>query len=233
MPSSFRQIRAIAFDLDGTLLHSAPDLHYAVNQMLIELGREPVSLGQVTGWIGNGIEVLVQRALSRSFKVDTRLEPELVEQALGLFKLFYANALHRFSSLYPDVEAVLMALKAAGMKLAIVTNKATEFTLPLVQQFGLSGLIDLVVCGDTLPQKKPSPDQLLYCAEHFDISATELLMVGDSRNDIQAAKAALSPSIGLTYGYNYGEDIALCNPDRVLNQLAELPALLLSVPESV
>ncbi|GAA5215386.1 phosphoglycolate phosphatase [Corallincola platygyrae] len=222
----FADIHAVAFDLDGTLLDSAPDLAFAVNQTLLALGKPTVSLPQVAGWIGNGIEVLVKRALSDSFDICSRLSQQECQTAIALFKEHYADALHGYSKLYPNVLDVLSQLKEADIKVAVVTNKARQFAQPLVEQFGMSAFVDLLVCGDCLPEKKPSPLPLTHCLQQFGLLNAQMVMVGDSRNDIQAAKAASIPVIGLTYGYNYGEDIALSSPDAVIDDLGMLPDLL-------
>lgn len=220
----FTNIKAIAFDLDGTLIDSVPDLAAATRATLAELDLALCSEEQVRTWVGNGARVLMSRALCWS--LATQIQDEQLDEAMPIFMRHYEQHLEKHSRLYSDVTKVLDTLKVKGYPMALVTNKPYRFTIPLLQAFGLDSYFSVVLGGDSLPEMKPSPLPLVHVITEFDISAEQLLMVGDSRNDILAAKAAGARSIGLTYGYNYGEDIGLCGPDAVCNDFSEILATL-------
>ena len=222
----FHDKTLILFDLDGTLIDSVPDLTLAVNEMLSALGRENFSEETVRYWVGNGAQTLVKRALLGKREIDEAVDDALFEKALSLFLDFYGKHLAEATVTYPHVEETLRSLKRRGFRLAVITNKPFAFVGPILQGLGMEGLFELVLGGDSLPQKKPDPAPLLHACRTLDVPATEALMVGDSKNDILAAKAAGIQSIGVTYGYNYGEDIAVYGPDAVVDDLADIPDLL-------
>ncbi len=210
----------VMFDLDGTLLDSVPDLAAAVNVMLQQLGRAAVSLEQVSSWVGNGAMVLVQRALAGDIDYSDISEQQ-AQPALELFLQAYASEDSR-SQLYPGVLPALQQLKTAGCRLAIITNKPVQFLPALLRQFALDKYFDWVVGGDSLPQKKPHPAGLLWVMQQAAVSAEQSLFVGDSKNDIQAARAAGVPCIAMSYGYNHGRPIAEHKPDLVLDDMHQL-----------
>ncbi|MCE0557175.1 phosphoglycolate phosphatase [Motilimonas sp. E26] len=220
--SAYQQINTVLFDLDGTLLDSAPDLAQAVNQTLTAMVKATFPEEQVKGWVGNGANVLLKRALSGSTDISADICADELQQAHQLFKQHYAACLSEKSVLYPDVRMTLISLKQVGYKLAIVTNKPGQYMAPILSAYGLTGLFDLVVAGDCLAVRKPDPAPLLHACEVLGSKIEETLMVGDSKNDILAAKAANMAVAGLTYGYNYGEDIRLSEPDLVLDNISEL-----------
>ncbi|MER0126483.1 phosphoglycolate phosphatase [Franconibacter daqui] len=234
-------IRGVAFDLDGTLVDSAPGLAYAVDSALYALELPQAGEPRVITWIGNGADVLVQRALkwAREEKAAQRIaagKPALdamdipeEEQARMLRKLFdryYGEVVEESSFLFPDVEQTLHALHDNGMPMALVTNKPTPFVAPLLEALGIAKFFTVIIGGDDVTNKKPHPEPLLMVLEKLGLAAPELLFVGDSRNDILAAQAAGCCSVGLTYGYNYGEAIALSKPDIIFDHFRDLlPAL--------
>ncbi|MEB5923485.1 phosphoglycolate phosphatase [Franconibacter daqui] len=234
-------IRGVAFDLDGTLVDSAPGLAYAVDSALYALELPQAGEPRVITWIGNGADVLVQRALkwAREEKAAQRIaagKPALdamdipeEEQARMLRKLFdryYGDVVEESSFLFPDVEQTLHALHDNGMPMALVTNKPTPFVAPLLEALGIAKFFTVIIGGDDVTNKKPHPEPLLMVLEKLGLTAPELLFVGDSRNDILAAQAAGCCSVGLTYGYNYGEAIALSKPDIIFDHFRDLlPAL--------
>ncbi|GGP56998.1 phosphoglycolate phosphatase [Shewanella algicola] len=222
--SQWANIKAIAFDLDGTLIDSVPDLAAATNATLVECNLPEVSDALVRSWVGNGAQILMQRALSYASSMaedSTALQAQL-EQVMPRFMHHYGEHLQQHSLLYPHVLETLQQLTQAGYKLAIVTNKPYRFTVPLLTAFGLDGLFSEVLGGDSLAKMKPDPMPLQHLLQQWQLDNTQLLMVGDSKNDILAAKAANVMSIGLTYGYNYGEDIGLSEPDAVCEQFADI-----------
>jgi len=219
-----RNPQAILFDLDGTLVDSAPDIAYSVDHMLAELGRPPVGEGAVRYWVGNGAERLVKRALTGEMEAEP--DAVLFERAYPLFLEIYAAHVMIDSRLFPGVEQGLKQLHQLGYPLACITNKPARFTAPLLEGLGIASLLDLQVSGDTLPAKKPDPLPLRYAAEFFKVPAERTLMVGDSRNDVQAARAAGMQVVCVPYGYNHGDDIRETEPDAVIDDLTQLVELL-------
>ena len=220
----FTNIRALAFDLDGTLTDSIPGLAEAINLMLKTLGFPASGVDQITTWVGNGADVLVERALTHALG-RTPVVTES-EQARQLFNSYYAQTAEHGSALFPAVKETLQRLHQQQLPMAIVTNKPTLFVAPLLESLGIADMFSLVIGGDDVVVKKPHPAAIYLVLGKFGLHPQELLFVGDSRNDIQAAKSAGVPCAGLTYGYNYGEPIADSQPDRVLNTFDQLlPAL--------
>ncbi|MEL0629505.1 phosphoglycolate phosphatase [Psychromonas aquatilis] len=218
--------KAILFDLDGTLIDSAPDLALAINHMLTSIGREEISPTIIRSWVGNGASVLVQRGLSGQTEIDPDLDPALLEKSLAIFLDFYAKNLCVDTVTYPNVVPSLHALKDKGYQLAIVTNKPYDFIQPILDGLSLNGLFSLLVGGDSLEKRKPDPLPLHYACEKLGVTVEQCVMVGDSKNDILAANAANMQSIGLTYGYNYGEDINEHRPDVSFDDFANIIATL-------
>jgi phosphoglycolate phosphatase len=216
--------KLVLFDLDGTLVNSLPDLAFCVDEMLRQLGLPPAGLERVGRWVGNGVERLVKRALTGDFIAEP--EETLFASALPMFLELYAKNSSRSSQVYPGAKATLEWLQARSIPLACVTNKTARFTLPLLQNLGIDHYFGLVLSGDSLPEKKPHPLPLLTAAAHFRVQPKDCLMVGDSRNDIQAARAAGFTVVAVSYGYNHGQDIRTAEPDAVIDSLSELPGLL-------
>ncbi|HFQ5258009.1 TPA: phosphoglycolate phosphatase [Vibrio vulnificus] len=217
-----QEIKLIAFDLDGTLLDSVPDLAVAADQATREVGFPGVTELQVRDYVGNGADILIGRALSQSLTINPELSDELRAQARELFDDFYQQTGHKLSHLYPTVKETLKELHQAGFTLALVTNKPSKFVPDVLQQHGIADYFVDVLGGDSFPEKKPNPIALNWLMEKHQIQPTEMLMVGDSKNDILAAKNAGCASFGLTYGYNHGEPIAASEPDFVADSLAQL-----------
>lgn len=218
----FSDKKVIIFDLDGTLINSAPDLALAVNHMLKMLNRTTFNEDTIHQWVGNGAQTLVQRALCGKSEIDTDLDPALSAEALEIFLAFYAKNLCIATVTYPDVPSTLEALKNRGYTLAIVTNKPIAFVKPILSGLQIDGMFELYLGGDSLTKKKPDPMPLLHVAEKLSVTVNQCVMVGDSKNDILAAHAAQIQSIGLSYGYNYGEDIGNYNPDIVFDNFSDI-----------
>ncbi|WP_457605257.1 phosphoglycolate phosphatase [Nitratifractor sp.] len=211
----------ILFDLDGTLIDSVPDLADAVNLMLEELGREPFPEATIRGWVGNGAATLVRRALSGSHEPDPAVEP-LFEEARQRFLEHYGSRIPGRTLLYPGVRETLERLEERGYRMAIVTNKPEPFVAPILEGLGIAGPFELIVGGETLPVKKPDPLPLLHSCERLGVAPDDAVMVGDSRNDILAARAAGIDSVAVSYGYNYDEPIESYEPKVVLKRFEEL-----------
>ncbi len=225
-----RRPKMILFDLDGTLLDSAPDLAFSVNVMLLKFGLPPCGEEDVRAWVGNGTARLLGRALTGSLDGDPGAAR--VAEALPVFMAAYAeNTLVR-STLYPGVREALATLAEAGYPMGCVTNKAARFTTPVLRGLGLFDLFGIVLSGDTLPEMKPHPVPLLHAAAHFNVAPEDSLLVGDSITDIQAARAAGFGIVCMSYGYNHGRDIREGQPDAVLDRLTELPGLLEGLQQS-
>jgi phosphoglycolate phosphatase len=214
------QPRLIMFDLDGTLLDSAPDLAAAVDAMLQQLGRPPAGLDKVRLWIGNGARVLVRRALADQMDHSEVSESE-ADKALTLFMSLYGGG-HELTVVYPGVKEALAMLKSRRVPMAVITNKPERFVAPLLDEMGMDGYFSWIVGGDTLPQQKPDPAGLLYVMQKANVSADQALFIGDSRNDIRAARAAGVRCVAMTYGYNHGQPIADEFPDYLLDDLRQL-----------
>lgn len=222
----FENKKVILFDLDGTLINSAPDLALAVNHMLKSLKKETFPEKAIHDWVGNGALMLVKRALLGQSRIDKDLDEAVVSNALEIFLDFYANNLCVSTLTYDNVPHTLRNLKEKGYRLAIVTNKPFGFVEPILDGLGLHGLFELILGGDSLAQKKPDPAPLLHVCKVFAAEPEECVMVGDSKNDILAAHAAGMQSVGVTYGYNYGEDIGMYDPDIIIDDFAALQELL-------
>ena len=227
MDRSFLQpdhTKALLIDLDGTLVDSAGDLALAVDETMEKLGRQPPGLDPVRLWVGNGAAMLVKRALAGSMDPQAveQVDAALLEKAVGLFFDAYEKFCSQQTVLYPGVLPALEAWRASGIKLACVTNKPMVFTKRVLEAGGIRSFFDLVTAGDTLAVKKPDPGPLLHCMEVLGTTAEQTCMIGDSRTDIKAARAAGIGVVCVSYGYNHGRDIRLENPDRVIDRFTDL-----------
>ncbi len=212
-----KHLKAFAFDLDGTLTDSIADLAAAANRMRAALGMPPLEPSRIQSHVGDGIASLVHRALTD--ERDGVADPALWEQGYTLFVTEYAAHLCDHTRLYPGVLDGLQLLKTLQLPLAVVTNKSERLAVPLLQKLGIADLFSLVIGGDTLAEKKPSGLPVRHAAEVMGVEPTQLGMVGDSVNDVKAARAAGAVAVAVSYGY---EDVATLEADVVVDSLAQL-----------
>jgi len=217
-------VKAVVIDLDGTLLDTAPDLAEAANRMLAELQLPLIEETTLKTYIGNGIAKLIKRVLTRD--MDAEPDAALFAKARPIYEKHYAAVVSLYSRPYPGVIDGLNALQQAGYRLACITNKAEKFTVPLLKDTGLHDYFELILAGDTLPKKKPDPMPLLHACEKFGVRPDEMLLIGDSLNDTQAARAAGCHVFCVPYGYNRGQDVSALDLDAVVDTLAAAAQLI-------
>ncbi len=212
------------FDLDGTLVDSAPDLARAVDGVLGELGYPAAGEAMVRDWVGEGARRLLSRAITRT----ERYEPpaETLDHALARFFELYGQQLYRDSRPYPGVIPTLRKLAADGYRLAVVTNKPRRFAQPILEAMGVADAVPVVVGGECTPVRKPDPAPLRLALERLGATPEEALMVGDSAIDVAAARNLGIPVVCVPYGYSRGVDPADLGADAVLSGFGELAVLL-------
>jgi phosphoglycolate phosphatase len=214
-------------DLDGTLLDTVPDLAAAAGRMLAALNLPARTQEEIRSFIGRGIPSLVQRCLEAS--AGNARAAALQAEALTLFQDIYLEESGRRSAVYPGVIEGLAQMRAMRLRLACVTNKAARFTLPLLEQKGLAPYFELVVSGDTLARNKPDPMQLAHICAAFALAPEKVLLIGDSANDAQAARAAGCPVLCVSYGYNEGGEVHNFDCDAIVHSLSEAANILQSI----
>jgi phosphoglycolate phosphatase len=214
------QPKLIMIDVDGTLVDSVPDLTYCVDEMAVRLGMEKRGEDKVRHWVGNGVSKLVERAITG--ELEGQLDKELFDKAYPIFLNLYTENTARRSCLYEGVREGLDYLILQDYYLGCVTNKAAQFTHPLLKVLGIIDYFKIVISGDTLAKSKPDPMPLLYGAEHFGLRPEGCLMIGDSVSDVKASRSAGFDIICMSYGYNHGNNIADERPDLVIDSMSEL-----------
>jgi len=212
-------IRAAIIDLDGTMVHTAPDFHVAVNLMRADLGLAPIDIDTITHFVGKGTENLMRRVLAVDYG------PEDVERhfeaALASYMKHYVAINGAYSEVYPGVREGLEAFRAKRVRLACVTNKPLGFAVELLKKTGLHAYFEVVYGGDSLPKKKPDPLPLLTVCQDFGLQPDEVVAIGDSSNDAQAARAAGCKVLNVPYGYNHGEPIHSVDSDGIVPTLLD------------
>jgi phosphoglycolate phosphatase len=219
-------VRAAIIDLDGTMLDTMPDFYVAINGMLAELGLKPVAQEQIALMVGKGSENLIRSVLA--LDLDGAGVAARFEAAMDAYQRHYLSINGNHSALYPGVIEGLTAMKAQGLRLACVTNKPISFTTPLLKLKGLDGFFEVVYGGDSLPRKKPDPLPLQTVCADFGLTPAQVVAIGDSSNDAQAARAAGCPVLTVPYGYNHGEAIHKTDSDGIGATLLDAAILIRS-----
>jgi phosphoglycolate phosphatase len=223
------QIKAVLFDLDGTLLHTSPDLAAAASAALRECGYADIDPARVEQFVGKGIDVLVQRCLRHIGEADNG--PVFEKMCAAYMRHYEAlNGVH--ATPYDGVFEGLDALRAAGYQLGVCTNKTARFTQPLLERCNMAHYFDVVVSGDTTARKKPHPDMIEYAANRWGTRVSEILFIGDSGNDTAAARAAGCPVWVVPYGYNEGEPVQNLDCDGIVATLLEAAQRLPVLPKT-
>jgi len=207
--------QSVTFDLDGTLLDTIADLAEACRLMLEEIGEPPRSPAEVHSFVGKGMAVLVERCLTRESAPST----ERLAQAIDAFKRHYTVVNGKYTTIYPGVLEGLDAWRTGGLKMGIVTNKPAIFTEMLIERMGIADFFDVVVSGDTTDFKKPHPEPIRHACHWLGVAPERNLHVGDSINDILAARAAGSAAFCVPYGYNEGQPVDSADCDALVSDL--------------
>lgn len=221
--NNIQNIQAVAFDLDGTLCDSVPDLAASANAMREAMGLEPLPQETVQSYVGDGIGVLVHRSLTADY--HGKAEEKLWEQGFNEFVRHYHLNIANATRPYPETETGLALLQTLGLPLAVVTNKSERLAVKLLQDLELEQYFSIVIGGDTLPERKPSGAPLVHVADVLGIEPKNMLMVGDSHNDILAAKQAGCPSVGVRFGYGDMNELSQnpdTKPDWLIDALPEI-----------
>lgn len=207
--------QSVTFDLDGTLLDTIADLAEASNRMLANLGLPPRDEDEIRRFVGQGVVVLVRRCLDRGTPPDEAL----LARAVEVFKPHYAAVNGRKTRIFDGVLAGLDAWQATGLPLAVLTNKPAAFTEPLLERMGLAGYFAAIVSGDSTPFRKPHPEPLRHACMRMGRAVNTNLHIGDSRHDIETARAAGCTVYCVPYGYNEGEAIRREDCDALVENL--------------
>ena len=221
---SFKGIRAAIIDLDGTMVDTAPDFQVAINRMREEIHLAPLTLETITDFVGKGSENLMRRVLGVDFEaseVERRFE-----LALQRYQHHYLQINGNHSELYAGVHEGLLAMKKGGVRLACVTNKPIAFARPLLEKKGLIDLFEVIYGGDSLAHKKPHPLPMLTVCNDFDLQPAQVVAIGDSSNDSEAARAAGCRVLTVPYGYNHGQPVQTIDTDGIVESLLDAANLI-------
>ncbi|MFC5459765.1 phosphoglycolate phosphatase [Massilia niabensis] len=216
-------IRAAIIDLDGTMLDTVPDFELALNGMRAEFELAPITQDVIHPMVGKGSEKLIRDVLALDY--DAARIDALFDDAMAAYQRHYLAINGERSSLFDGVIEGLQAMRSLGLRLACVTNKPIAFTTPLLAQKGLAPFFELVYGGDSLPRKKPDPLPLLQVCKDFDLAPSQVLAIGDSSNDAEAARAAGCFVLTVPYGYNHGRPVQTIDSDGIVNSLLDAAEL--------
>jgi len=210
-------IKAAIIDLDGTMVDTAPDFHVAINRMRAEFDLAPLEIATIIEFIGKGSENLMRRVLGVDFSaadVETRFA-----QSMAAYQRHYLAINGQYSCVFPHVHEGLIAMQAQGLRLACVTNKPIAFAKPLLEKTGLAPYFEIIYGGDSLAKKKPDPLPMLTVCRDFSLQPHQVVAIGDSSNDAEAARAAGCPSLTVPYGYNHGQPVQAIESDGIVDSL--------------
>lgn len=226
MKAGSAAIRAAIVDLDGTMLDTVPDFHVAINRMRADFGLAPITQERIKLMVGKGSEHLVRGVLAADF--DAAGVEQRFGEAIAAYQRHYLDINGDHSELYGEVVAGLEAMAGMGLRLACVTNKPIAFAAPLLAQKGLAPYFEVVYGGDSLPRKKPDPLPLLQVCADFGLAPEQVVAIGDSSNDAEAARAAGCFVLTVPYGYNHGRAIHEADSDGIVSSLLEAATLISS-----
>lgn len=218
-------VKAVLFDLDGTLLDTVFDLHVASNGMLADLGRPEVAIEDIRAYVGRGLPNLVKRILAGNLEAADDPAPPPAD-ALASFRRHYAEVNGRATRPFPGVMEGLAAFKAMGLPLGVITNKAAAFTGPLLERTGLAPFMSVAVSGDQLPRFKPDPMPVIWACGRLGVSPADAVLIGDSLNDYKAGHAAGCRVFLVPYGYNEGQDVRGLDCDAIVATILDAASLI-------
>ena len=227
LPPLLSRVDAVIVDLDGTMVDTMGDFNEAINRMLRELDLPPIDAQHIEHMVGKGSEHLLRSVLKHVLALDGRALDAMNIEALypsawASYQRLYLAINGQFSAVYAGVEEGLQVLQSRGLRLVCLTNKPTSFALPLLKAKGLDGYFEMVFGGDAFERKKPDPLPLIKTCEALGTAPARTLMVGDSSNDAQAARAAGCPVVLVTYGYNHGQPVRGVDADGFVDSLKQL-----------
>lgn len=209
---------AVLLDLDGTLLDTIPDLAHAANAMRADLGLPALPQSLIATYVGRGVDNLIQRTLAEDLD-GAPIPPELLARGRASFAPRYHEVNGHKSALFEGVLPGLQRMQQMGLKMAVVTNKATEFTLPLLARTGLAPFMQAVVCGDTLAERKPHPAPMLHACKLLGVAPARSIVVGDSLHDAASGLAAGCRVLIVPYGYNEGHSVQTLKVDAIVETI--------------
>ncbi|MFY9346356.1 MAG: phosphoglycolate phosphatase [Orrella sp.] len=219
--------QAVLLDLDGTLLDTLPDLAGAANAMRQDLGLNTLPATEIGTYIGKGVDLLVARALAGNIEASTT-GGEAFERARQIFYSHYETLNGQLATFYPGVLEGLHAIQTMGIPMGVVTNKPTQFALPLLERTGLAPFMQTVVCGDSCEQRKPDPAPVFLACRQLGCDPQLTLTIGDSVNDALAARAAGCKVLAVPYGYNEGNPVTALEVDGIVESIQEAAFWLLN-----
>lgn len=227
LPPLLSRVDAVIVDLDGTMVDTMGDFNEAINRMLCELALPPIEPHHIEHMVGKGSEHLLRSVLKHVLALDGKalnaMDIEAIyPSAWASYQRHYLAINGQFSAVYAGVEEGLQVLQSRGLRLVCLTNKPTSFARPLLKAKGLDGYFEMVFGGDAFERKKPDPLPLIKTCEALGTAPARTLMVGDSSNDAQAARAAGCPVVLVTYGYNHGQPVRAVDADGFVDSLTQL-----------
>jgi phosphoglycolate phosphatase len=226
MKAGHAAIRGVIVDLDGTMLDTVPDFHVAINRMRADFGLAGISEQRIEQLVGKGSENLIRGVLAIDF--DQAGVEQRIADAMAAYQRHYLAINGDHSALYDGVLAGLDAMRAMGLRMACVTNKPIAFAAPLLAKMGLAPYFEIVYGGECLPRKKPDPMPLLQVCADFALAPGQVVAIGDSSNDAEAARAAGCFVLTVPYGYNHGQPVHEIESDGIVESLLEAATLISS-----